>query len=72
MNCFQSSTERSNCSMQSGPQLWAFMMLHSNNEVNVPFVGSHWRLLASLCTSLALRTKARFLSLEIYLCAKIH
>lgn len=46
--------------MQSGPQLWAFIMLHSNDEVNVPFVGSHWGLLASLCTSLALRTKQVF------------
>lgn len=57
--------------MQSGPQLWAFMMLRSNNAVDVPFVVSPWGLLASLCTSLVLRTKASVLSLEIYLCSKI-
>ena len=71
MNRFQSSTERSNCSMQSGPQLWAFVTLHSNKAVNAPVVVSLWGLLASLYTFLALRTKVSVLSLEIYLCPKI-
>lgn len=48
MNHFQSSTERSNCSMQSCPQLWAFVTLHSNKAVNAPFVVSLWGLSQSV------------------------
>lgn len=72
MNHFQSCTEKSDRSIQSGPQLWAFMMLHCDNTAVIPSVGNRWGVLASLCTTVALGTKASLLSLEIYLYSKIH
>lgn len=70
MNHFESGTERRNCSIQSGPYLWALLGLCSDQRVAILSFCSHWGALATLYSSVALGTKAAFLSGD--LCSKIN
>lgn len=62
----QSGTEKSNCSIQSGPQPLGLLGICSDHRAAILSLGSHWGVLATLYSFVALGTKTAFLSLGIY------